>query len=56
MADSLPLLRVEGLSNDFASPRGAVRVVESLSFDLHQGETLCIAGESVSGSLGNGYG
>jgi len=44
-----PLLRVENLSVDFASPRGAVRVVEELSFDLHQGETLCIAGESGSG-------
>jgi peptide/nickel transport system ATP-binding protein len=44
-----PLLRVENLSVDFASPRGAVRVVEDLSFDLHQGETLCIAGESGSG-------
>ena len=43
------LLRVEGLSVDFASPRGALRVVEDLSFDLHQGETLCIAGESGSG-------
>jgi peptide/nickel transport system ATP-binding protein len=46
---AIPLLRVEGLSVDFASPRGALRVVEDLSFDLHQGETLCIAGESGSG-------
>jgi peptide/nickel transport system ATP-binding protein len=53
MSDSTPttapLLRVENLSVDFASPRGAVRVVENLSFDLHQGETLCVAGESGSG-------
>ena len=44
-----PLLRVENLSVDFASPNGAVRVVEDLSFHLNAGETLCIAGESGSG-------
>src|SRR5581483_7532874 len=44
-----PLLQVSGLSVDFASPRGAVRVVDNLSFELNQGETLCIAGESGSG-------
>jgi peptide/nickel transport system ATP-binding protein len=44
-----PLLQVAGLGVDFASPMGAVRVVEDLSFDLRQGETLCIAGESGSG-------
>jgi peptide/nickel transport system ATP-binding protein len=44
-----PLLRVEGLSVDFATPAGATRVVEALSFSLNAGETLCIAGESGSG-------
>ncbi len=44
-----PLLRVEGLSVNFASSTGAVRVVEDLSFELNPGETLCIAGESGSG-------
>ena len=43
------LLKVEGLSVDFATPTGASRVVSDLSFDLRQGETLCIAGESGSG-------
>src|SRR5690349_2328408 len=43
------LLRVDNLSVAFASPLGAVRVVENLSFDLNAGETLCIAGESGSG-------
>jgi len=46
---SSPLLQVSDLSVAFASPLGAVRVVENLTFDLHQGETLCIAGESGSG-------
>jgi peptide/nickel transport system ATP-binding protein len=44
-----PLLRVDNLGVAFASPTGATRVVENLTFDLHQGETLCIAGESGSG-------
>ena len=43
------LLTVEGLSVDFATPTGPLRVVSELSFDLRQGETLCIAGESGSG-------
>ena len=45
----VPLLRVDNLSVAFASPVGAVRVVEGLTFDLRHGETLCIAGESGSG-------
>jgi len=44
------LLRVDNLSVAFASPSGPVRVVEGLAFDLQQGETLCIAGESGSGA------
>ena len=43
------LLDVRNLSVEFASPRGAVRVIDKLSFDLRAGETLCIAGESGSG-------
>ncbi len=45
----LSLLRVDNLSVAFASPSGPMRVVETLSFDLNAGETLCIAGESGSG-------
>ena len=43
------LLDVRDLSVEFAGPRGAVRVIDKLSFDLRAGETLCIAGESGSG-------
>jgi oligopeptide transport system ATP-binding protein len=45
----LPLLRVKDLSVSFRTPRGTVRAVESLSFDLDAGETLAIVGESGSG-------
>lgn len=40
-----PLLSVERLSIEF----GEKRVVNDLSFELHSGKTLCIAGESGSG-------
>jgi peptide/nickel transport system ATP-binding protein len=43
------LLDVRDLSVEFAGPKGAVRVIDKLSFDLRAGETLCIAGESGSG-------
>ncbi|HVJ32408.1 MAG TPA: ABC transporter ATP-binding protein [Terriglobia bacterium] len=43
------VLDVKDLAVQFATPRGPVTVVDGLSFDLRQGETLCIAGESGSG-------
>jgi oligopeptide transport system ATP-binding protein len=44
-----PLLSVRDLSVSFRGPRGTVRAVQSLSFDLQAGETLAIVGESGSG-------
>jgi oligopeptide/dipeptide ABC transporter ATP-binding protein len=43
------LLRVRGLSVDFATPAGAFRAVDSVDLDLARGETLGVVGESGSG-------
>jgi peptide/nickel transport system ATP-binding protein len=44
-----PLLALSGLRVAFATPAGAVTVIDDLGFTLNAGETLCIAGESGSG-------
>jgi len=44
-----PFVIVEGLSIDFDVPGGALHAVRDISFDIAQGETLCIVGESGSG-------
>ncbi|MBX9457984.1 MAG: ABC transporter ATP-binding protein [Rhizobium sp.] len=44
-----PVLSVERLSVNARTPVGLKPVLEDISFDLHAGETLCIAGESGSG-------
>ncbi len=48
-AASPPVLRVRDLETVVRTPGGAKTVVDRVSFDLHAGETLCIAGESGSG-------
>ncbi len=47
---SAPVLQVEGLRTEFASPDGPPAVaVDGLSFSVERGETLCIVGESGCG-------
>jgi len=44
-----PVLEVERLSVDIATPRGTLHAVRDLSFTVNRGETLCIVGESGCG-------
>lgn len=46
---STPLLDVRNLSIDVATPAGAVRLVNDVSFSLNAGEMLGVVGESGSG-------
>ena len=43
------ILKVTDLSIDARTPEGRRRVIDQVNFDLIEGETLCIAGESGSG-------
>ncbi|MBT2365375.1 ABC transporter ATP-binding protein [Streptomyces sp. ISL-10] len=49
MADSASLLSVRDLTVTFPTKHGPVRAVDSLTFDVRQGQTLGIVGESGSG-------
>jgi oligopeptide transport system ATP-binding protein len=43
------LLEVEDLHVEFHTPDGVAKAINGVNFDLHQGETLAILGESGSG-------
>jgi peptide/nickel transport system ATP-binding protein len=49
MKAALPLLEVKRLSVDYLSDSGAVHAVNDVSFTLHRGEVLGLAGESGCG-------
>jgi peptide/nickel transport system ATP-binding protein len=49
MTGGPPVLEVQGLRVDIATPRGTLRAVRNVSFSVGRGETLCIVGESGCG-------
>jgi len=46
---STPLLALDAVSKDFDTPSGKLRAVDSVTFDVREGECLAIVGESGSG-------
>ncbi len=49
MSASDPLLDVRDLKTHFHTDDGTLRAVDGVSFDVEEGETVCIVGESGSG-------
>jgi oligopeptide/dipeptide ABC transporter ATP-binding protein len=43
------ILAVSGLRTSFRTPAGTVRAVDSISFEIREGECLCLVGESGCG-------
>ncbi|MGH2393850.1 MAG: ATP-binding cassette domain-containing protein, partial [Candidatus Limnocylindria bacterium] len=48
-AGTAPVLQVEHLTVDFTTPTGLVNVLDDVSFELGEQETLGIVGESGAG-------
>jgi peptide/nickel transport system ATP-binding protein/oligopeptide transport system ATP-binding protein len=45
----MPLLEIKDLTLDFASGGNIVRALDRVSFEVNEGETVCLVGESGSG-------
>ena len=49
-----PILRVSGLKKYFSTPRGELHAVDNVSFEIHEGRTLGVVGESGCGKTTTG--
>ena len=49
LANAAPLLQIEGLSVSFETPLGRVKAAQDVFFDLREGETLALVGETGCG-------
>lgn len=49
MSAATPLLSVQNLSISFRTPKGVMKVVDNISFNIHAGECLAVVGESGCG-------